>query len=42
MAEPKDTSAATGTEIKRMEMQGMEPARTDQYSLFDEILIEVR
>jgi hypothetical protein len=36
MAEPKDTSAATGTEIKRMEMQGMEPARTDQYSLFDE------
>jgi hypothetical protein len=36
IAEPKDTSAATGTEIKRMEMQGMEPARTDQYSLFDE------
>ena len=36
MAEPKDTSAATGTEIKRMEMQGMEPARTDQFSLFDE------
>jgi hypothetical protein len=36
MAEPKDTSAATGVEIKRMEMQGMEPARTDQYSLFDE------
>jgi hypothetical protein len=36
MAEPKDTSAATGTEIKRMEMKGMEPARTDQYSLFDE------
>lgn len=36
IAEPKDTSAATGTEIKRMEMKGMEPARTDQYSLFDE------
>lgn len=36
IAEPKDTSAATGVEIKRMEMKGMEPARTDQYSLFDE------
>jgi hypothetical protein len=36
IAEPKDTSAATGAEIKRMEMKGMEPARTDQYSLFDE------